>query len=69
MRDASGQIVEVHCTYDPSTRGGDAPDGRRPKVTLHWVSAAHAIDAEVRLYDRLFKVPDPLDVPEGWTGP
>ncbi len=65
VRDASGQIVEVHCTYDPSTRGGDAPDGRKVKATLHWVSAAHAVEGEVRLYDRLFRVPDPLDVPEG----
>ncbi|MCX7750045.1 MAG: glutamine--tRNA ligase/YqeY domain fusion protein [Candidatus Bipolaricaulota bacterium] len=65
VRDESGQIVEIHCTYDPATRGGDAPDGRKVKATLHWVSALHAIDAEVRLYDRLFKVPDPLDVPEG----
>jgi glutaminyl-tRNA synthetase len=57
--DASGNVVEVQCTYDPATRGGDAPDGRKVKATLHWVSAAHAIDAEVRLYDRLFSVEDP----------
>jgi len=50
----AGEVVELHCTYDPATRGGDAPDGRKVKATLHWVSAAHAIDAEVRLYDRLF---------------
>jgi glutaminyl-tRNA synthetase len=50
----TGEIVELRCTYDPATRGGDAPDGRKVKATLHWVSAAHAIDAEVRLYDRLF---------------
>ena len=56
---ATGEIVELRCTYDPATRGGDAPDGRRVKATLHWVSAAHAIDAEVRLYDRLFKVEEP----------
>ena len=54
-----GQIVELRGTYDPATRGGDAPDGRKVKATLHWVSAAHAIDAEVRLYDRLFTVEDP----------
>ena len=54
VKDASGQVVELRCTYDPSTRGGDSPDGRRPKATLHWVSAAHAVQAEVRLYDHLF---------------
>src|SRR6516225_1058338 len=60
-----GEIVEVRCTYDPSTRGGNAPDSRRPKATLHWVSAAHAVAVEVRLYDRLFSVEDPENVPEG----
>ena len=59
VKDASGAIVELRCTYDPATRGGDAPDGRKVKATLHWVSAAHAVDAEVRLYDRLFRVEDP----------
>jgi glutaminyl-tRNA synthetase len=59
VADAAGNIVELHCTYDPATRGGDAPDGRKVKATLHWVSAAHAVDAEVRLYDRLFSVEDP----------
>jgi glutaminyl-tRNA synthetase len=59
VKDADGHIVELHCTYDPATRGGDAPDGRKVKATLHWVSAAHAADAEVRLYDRLFSVEDP----------
>jgi glutaminyl-tRNA synthetase len=59
VRDASGRVVELRCTYDPSTRGGDAPDGRRPKATLHWVSAAHALPAEVRLYGHLFARPDP----------
>ena len=54
VKDASGEIVELRCTYDPATRGGDAPDGRKVKATLHWVSAAHALDVEVRLYDRLF---------------
>lgn len=61
----SGEVVELHCTYDPATRGGDAPDGRKVKATLHWVSAAHAIDAEVRLYDHLFSVPVPADVKDG----
>ncbi|MBN1782175.1 glutamine--tRNA ligase/YqeY domain fusion protein [bacterium] len=55
----NGRITELHCTYDPQTRGGDAPDGRKVKSTLHWVSARHAIPAEIRLYDRLFNVPDP----------
>ena len=59
VRDEQGEIVEVHCTYDPETRGGDAPDGRRVKGTIHWVSAAHALEAEVRLYDRLFTEPNP----------
>jgi glutaminyl-tRNA synthetase len=59
VKDGAGQIVELRCTYDPATRGGDAPDGRRPKATLHWVSAERAIPAEVRLYDHLFGRPDP----------
>jgi len=59
VKDAAGEIVELRCTYDPATRGGDAPDGRRVKATMHWVSAAHAVPAEVRLYDRLFSVEDP----------
>jgi glutaminyl-tRNA synthetase len=59
VKDASGNITELRATYDPATRGGDAPDGRRPKATLHWVSAEHAIDCEVRLYDRLFRSEDP----------
>jgi glutaminyl-tRNA synthetase len=59
VKDASGAVVELHCTYDPATRGGDAPDGRRPKATLHWLSTAHAVPAEVRLYDHLFGRPDP----------
>ena len=54
VKNDAGEIVELRCTYDPATRGGDAPDGRKVKATLHWVSAAHAVDAEVRLYDRLF---------------
>jgi len=61
----TGEILEVHCTYDPATRGGDAPDGRKVKATLHWVSAAHAIPAEVRLYDRLFLKENPDEVEEG----
>src|SRR5262249_22735752 len=64
-KDASGRITEIRCTYDPATRGGDAPDGRKVKGTIHWVSAPHAVDAEVRLYDHLFTKPDPDDVPEG----
>jgi glutaminyl-tRNA synthetase len=59
VKNDAGEIVELHATYDPATKGGDSPDGRRPKATLHWVSAAHAIDAEVRLYDRLFRSEDP----------
>jgi glutaminyl-tRNA synthetase len=59
VKDAGGEVVELRCTYDPDTRGGDAPDGRRPKATLHWLSAEHAVPAEVRLYDRLFTRPDP----------
>ena len=59
VKDAGGEIVELRCVYDPATRGGDSPDGRRPKATLHWVSAAHAVPAEVRLYDHLFTRPDP----------
>jgi len=65
VKDDNGEIVELHCTYDPATRGGDAPDGRKVRATLHWVSAPHAIPAEVRLYDRLFTKPDPFDVEEG----
>ena len=59
VKDAAGRVVELRCTHDPATRGGDAPDGRRPKATLHWVSAAHAVPAEVRLYDYLFRSPHP----------
>jgi glutaminyl-tRNA synthetase len=59
VKDESGNLVELRATYDPATRGGDSPDGRKPKGTLHWVSAAHAIDCEVRLYDRLFRSEDP----------
>ena len=59
VKDASGEVTELRCTYDPATRGGDAPDGRKVKSTLHWVSASHAVEAEVRLYDRLFKEEEP----------
>jgi glutaminyl-tRNA synthetase len=67
VKDAAGEIVELRCTYDPATRGGDSPDGRRVKATLHWVSAPHALRAVVRLYDRLFSVEDPERVSEGKT--
>ena len=59
--DSDGNITVVHCTYDPESRGGETPDGRKVKGTLHWVSADHCIDAEVRLYDRLFNVENPSD--------
>ena len=62
IKDASGNVVEIHCTYDPATKGGDAPDGRKVKATLHWVSAKHAVQAEVRLYDHLFVTEDPDEV-------
>ncbi len=65
VKDEDGNVIEVHCTYDPATRGGYAPDGRKVRGTIHWVSAQHAIDAEVRLYDRLFTKENPLDVAEG----
>jgi len=65
VKDAAGVVVEVRCTHDPETRGGGAPEGRKVKGTIHWVSAAHAVDAEVRLYDHLFTQADPNDVPEG----
>jgi len=67
VKDDGGAIVELRCTYDPTTRGGDAPDGRKVKATLHWVSAAHAVPVEVRLYDRLFSSEDPERVAEGRT--
>jgi len=67
VKDDRGAIVELRCTYDPATRGGDAPDGRKVKATLHWVSAAHAVPVEVRLYDRLFSVENPEQVPDGRT--
>jgi glutaminyl-tRNA synthetase len=61
----TGEVVEIHCTYDPVTRGGDSPDGRKVKATLHWVSAAHALEAEVHMYDHLFIKPDLGDEEEG----
>lgn len=65
VKNGQGEVVEVHCTYDPATRGGNAPEGRKVKSTIHWVSAAHALPAEVRIYETLFSKPDPNDVPEG----
>jgi len=67
IKDAEGKVVELRCSYDPATRGGDAPDGRKVKATLHWVSAADAVEAEIRLYDRLFKVENPLKAPADGT--
>ena len=67
VKDENGEIVELRCSYDPATRGGDAPDGRKVKATLHWVSARDAVPAKVRLYDHLFMQSDPDDVPEGST--
>jgi glutaminyl-tRNA synthetase len=63
--DEAGEVVELHCTYDPATRGGNTPDGRKVKSTIHWVSAAHAVDAEVRLYDRLFTRENPNETEDG----
>jgi glutaminyl-tRNA synthetase len=65
VKDAAGDIVEVQCTYDPASRGGNSPDGRKVKSTMHWVSARHALSAEIRIYDKLFANPNPGDVPEG----
>jgi glutaminyl-tRNA synthetase len=65
VKNDQGEVIEVHCTYDPATRGGNAPDGRKVKATIHWVSAAHAVDAEVRIYENLFLKEDPSDVKEG----
>jgi glutaminyl-tRNA synthetase len=65
VKNERGEVVEVHCTYDPATRGGNAPDGRKVKATIHWVSAGHALDAEVRLYDKLFTKPNPNEAEEG----
>ena len=65
VKDDKGEVVEIHCTYDPATRGGNAPDGRKVKSTIHWVSAAHAVDAEVRIYENLFLKENPGEVEEG----
>ena len=65
VKNDKGEVVEVHCTYDPATRGGNAPDGRKVKSTIHWVSAAHAVDAEVRIYDKLFTKEDPNQLEDG----
>jgi glutaminyl-tRNA synthetase len=65
VKDSAGNIVEVHCTYDPASRGGNSPDGRKVKATMHWVSTAHAISAEIRLYDKLFTKANPGDFEEG----
>ena len=65
IKDNAGNIVEIHCTYDPATKGGDAPDGRKVKSTIHWLSAPHALPAEVRLYENLFTTENPEDLPEG----
>jgi glutaminyl-tRNA synthetase len=68
VKNDKGEVIEVHCTYDPATRGGDAPDGRKVKSTIHWVSAAHAKGAEIRIYDRLFTKEDPEEGEEGFLG-
>jgi glutaminyl-tRNA synthetase len=68
VKDDSGEIVELRCTYDPETRGGNAPDGRKVKGTIHWVSAEHALDAEVRLYEHMFATEDPRDPAGGEDG-
>ena len=66
IKDTAGNVIELRCTYDPKTRGGDALDGRKVKATLHWVSAPHALNTEVRLYDHLFNVENPLAEGERW---
>jgi len=65
IKDAEGHVVELRCTWDPTSKGGQAADGRKVKGTLHWVDARTAVDAEVRLYEQLFTAEDPMDVPEG----
>jgi glutaminyl-tRNA synthetase len=69
IKDSAGEIEEIHCTYDPETKSGLSQSNRKVKATIHWVSASHALEAEVRLYDHLFTKEDPDDVPEGfdWT--
>ena len=68
VKNDQGEVMEVHCTYDPATRGGDAPDGRKVKSTIHWISATHAKEAEIRIYDRLFTKEDPEEGEEGFLG-
>ena len=68
VKNDAGEVVEVHCTYDPSTRGGDSPDGRKVKSTIHWLSASHAKEAEIRMYDRLFTKENPAEGEEGFLG-
>jgi glutaminyl-tRNA synthetase len=65
VKNEKGEVVEVHCTYDPASKGGNSPDGRKVKATIHWVSAAHAVNAEVRIYENLFLKENPSDVEEG----
>jgi glutaminyl-tRNA synthetase len=65
VKNKTGKVTEIHCTYDPATRGGDSPDGRKVKGTIHWVSVKHAIPAEIRLYDRLFTIPNPTGDKDG----
>ncbi len=65
VKDEKGEVIEVHCTYDPASRGGNSPDGRKVKSTIHWVSAAHAVDAEARIYETLFTKENPNEVAEG----
>ena len=65
VKNEKGEVVELHCTYDPASRGGNSPDGRKVKSTIHWVSAAHAVDAEVRIYETLFNKENPDDVEPG----
>ncbi len=65
IKDVEGNVVELRCTWDPASKGGNAPDGRKVKGTIHWVSAKHAINAEVRVYEQLFLANDPMDVPAG----
>jgi glutaminyl-tRNA synthetase len=65
VKNDKGEVIEVHCTYDPASKGGNSPDGRKVKATIHWVSAAHAVDGEVRIYENLFAKEDPSDVAEG----
>jgi glutaminyl-tRNA synthetase len=67
IKDEAGNVIELRCSYDPATRGGDAPDGRKVKATIHWVSAAHALHVEVRQYTTLFATPNPDDAPAGGT--